>query len=160
MAQRNIDVWGAVAAALGAALTGGALLIAALTYQRQIRDRHAELEGKRREQAEAVTVKIGNYVPAVRNFGENPEERRHLTVRNDGKLPIFNVTLVVIDKDRNESYQRHFHAIAPDSLEGSVQPTDKVNGVYATFTDTAGTRWKRWHNGDLVEIPHYPKPDE
>lgn len=152
--------WGAIAAALGAALTGGALLIAALTYQRQVRDRHAELEGKRREQAEAITVEIAPYQPPVRNLGQDPADSLAIAIRNDSKLAIFGIALVVVDKERREPDQRLYDSIAPGRYKHFVQPTTKVGGAYAMFTDAAGTRWKRWHNGELMEIPHYPKPDE
>lgn len=158
--------WGAVAAALGAALTGGALLIAALTYQRQIRDRHAELEDKRREeekkrreQAEAVTVTINPYKPIAVNM-QRQRERLNILARNDGKLAVYGVTLVAIDKDGKETKQRFFNSILPDAPRGFLHEADSVGGAYTTFTDTAGARWKRWHNGELKEIPEYPKPDE
>ncbi|MEV7572636.1 hypothetical protein AB0P28_05975 [Pseudarthrobacter sp. NPDC089323] len=152
--------WGAVAAGLGAALTGGALLIAALTYQRQIRDRHAELEGKRREQAEAVTVEIGPSQPQGKNFGEDPKDNLIIAIRNDSQLAIFGIALVVVDKNRKEPDQRLYDSISPGRYKRFIQPASRVDGAYAMFTDTAGTRWKRWHNGELTEIPHYPKPDE
>lgn len=159
--------WGAVATALGAILTGGALLIAALTYQRQIHDKHVELEDKRREelkkrreQAEGVTVRIAKYKPVVVNMGERPPERRNIIVRNDGKLAVFAVSVVVLNKERKEADQRYFHSILSSNEERFLCPADETDGVYTTFTDAAGVRWKRWHNGDLDEISHYPKPGE
>ncbi|MFB9654559.1 hypothetical protein [Pseudarthrobacter oxydans] len=152
--------WGAVAAGLGAAVTGGALLVAALTYQRQVADIHAELESKRREQAEAVTVEIAPYEPAARNFGEDRGDKLSIAIRNDSKLAIFGIALVVVDKNRKEPDQRLYDSIAPGRYKHFVQPKERVGGAYAMFTDTAGVRWKRWHNGELMEIPHYLKPDE
>lgn len=155
--------WGAVAAALGAAVTGGALLIAALTYQRQIRDKHAELEDKRREdekkrreQAEAVTVRIGASTTGQIDVAEDSVERLWIEIRNDGKLAIFGVALVLITKERREGHQELYSTILPGESEGWLNTASVVGGAYATFTDGAGTRWKRWHNGDLEEIAHYP----
>ncbi|TDK27902.1 hypothetical protein E2F48_01955 [Arthrobacter crusticola] len=152
--------WGAVATALGAALTGGALLIAALTYQRQVRDRHAELESKRRAQAEAVTVRIVPFKPAYVAPGTNPPDRVQIEVRNDGELAVFGIAAVVLDRTRREVGQKYFQSILPHTFDSFRHLADKVDGAYATFTDSAGTRWKRWHNGDLEEIAHYPRPDE
>ncbi|MHA7209675.1 hypothetical protein [Arthrobacter sp. MDT1-65] len=152
-------VWGAVAAALGALLTGGALLIAALTYQRQVRDRHSELESRRRAQAEAVTVRIIPYKPVAQLSISTPD-RVQIEIRNDGALAIFGVAAVVIDRTRIEAGQEYFHSIPPHDFGSFRHPADGVDGAYAIFTDSAGTRWKRWHNGELKEVSHYPKPDE
>lgn len=160
--------WGAVAAALGAALTGGALLIAALTYQRQIRDRHAESEDKRRyeekkrrQQAEAVTVNIEKYLPRRLNLADDPEERLSVEIRNDSLLAIYGVALIVTQKgNKKDTAQQLYMSILPSEPKNFIHPERLLGGAYAMFTDTAGVRWKRWHNGDLMEIPHYPKPDE
>lgn len=152
---------------LSAVVTGGALMIAALTYQRQIRDRHAELEDRRREdekmrkaQAQAVTVRIAPYKPPVVNFGQNPNERRQILVRNDGNLAIFGVTLAVTGKDGEDARRRYWKSILPAGMGDFLHPTEEIGMAYATFADSAGTRWKRWDDGRLQEIPPDPKPDE
>jgi len=157
---------GGIGSVLSAVVTGGALLIAALTYRRQIRDRHEELLDKRRaaakarrEQAEAVTVIIEKNYPGV-IFLEGDRNTLWAGVRNVGKLPIFGVTFVLVDKARQEARQEYYSMMSPGDTKGLWTEPVLIDGAYATFTDSAGVRWKRWHNGELVEIPLYPKADE
>lgn len=145
----------------GAVVTGAALLIAALTYRGQVRDKHAELEDKRRgeekkrrEHAEATTVIIGPLKTG--DLFQSGDKNRRIEVRNDGERAVFGVALVLIGKDRKEIYQEYYESIPPKSSRGFARPTQIISGAYAMFADTANARWKRWHNGDLIEIPHYP----
>lgn len=105
-------------------------------------------------------MRVARYKPPVANFGQNPNDRRHIIVRNDGNLGIFGVTLVVIGKDGEKARRQYWKSILPDGWEGFLHPTEEVGSAYATFADTSGTRWQRWDDGKLNEIFPEPKPDE
>ncbi|WP_224025834.1 hypothetical protein [Arthrobacter sp. NicSoilC5] len=142
-----------------AIVTGAAALIAALTYFRQVSDKHAEDVKRRRQQAETVTVNITRYLPLRVDPRYEPEERLNIQVRNDGTLAIFNVALVTTQKGNGrDGKQQLYTSVLAGESESFLEFEQQMGGAYATFTDTAGVRWKRWHNGELEEIPHYPKP--
>lgn len=140
--------WGAVAAALGALLTAGALLIAALSYRKQVADRH---------KAQAVGVTVGSrteVTPAVSARktinGYFPDNKKHFYfVRNDSQLPIYRVELTVGESDDLKSSSRE--VLAPgdeESFEVSFAPFP----AYARFTDSSGVTWRRDSSGRLTEL--------
>lgn len=153
--------WSAVATAVGALLTGGALVYAARTYERQRKDRQEELVEKRQAAAEAVTVdiddvKFAGVINAALGVANERSREKRIEVRNDGDRAVFGIALVLLNKDLKEVYQEPYPSVPPKDARGFSRPSTIVGAAYATFTDGAGVRWKRWHNGDLIEIPHYP----
>jgi hypothetical protein len=135
------DWLSAIGTILGAVLTGGALLLAALTYQRQVTDRHEQAIKEKREQASYVAVVIEpNYLQT---------DSQSIVLINDSGRPIFGVILVLVDKRGKEPYQEMRHAVATGQRMGFVRDTRVIGGAYADFTDSAGNKWRRWFNGDL-----------
>lgn len=140
----------AVATTIGAALTAGALLIAASTYKHQVeekisaaQDRRERESRERKRQAASVTVTIR---PKVK------EEATHLiAVRNDSDFPIRTVYLAAVDANRKAVEQDVFPSIAPGTQEGFSVPGYLVHNAWANFTDANGVRWRCWFNGDLEE---------
>ncbi|MFF1880573.1 hypothetical protein ACFVVC_03775 [Pseudarthrobacter sp. NPDC058196] len=140
--------WGAVATAIGSLLTAGALLIAALSYRKQVADRH---------KAQAVSVTVGSrteVTPAVSArravSGYFPTNEKHFYfVRNDSQLPIYRVELRVGESDDLKSSTRE--VLAPgdeESFEVSFAPFP----AYARFTDSSGVTWTRDSSGKLTEL--------
>jgi len=141
--DKTSDWISAFATAFGAALTGGALLVAALTYRHQVDEKIRLAEDNRKAQARAVSVSLkktpGN------------EKMLQLRVANNSTLPINSVFLVLVDKQRKESYQEPYHLMVPGSEEGFDRPASVVGAAFANFIDADGRRWRSWFNGDLEE---------
>lgn len=148
--DKTSDWISAFGTVFGAALTGGALMVAAFTYKHQIDERarvaedrrQQELE-KRSEQAKSVTVSIT----------EKPHDNKTLEIRviNGSTKTIKSVFLVLVDKRRGEPFQQPYYTLAPGAREGFDRPASIVGGAYATFIDADGRRWRSWFNGDLEE---------
>lgn len=127
---------GAIATALGAILTAGAVLVAALSYRKQVADRHQELLDKYEAQSIAITV---GYEP-------HPDFTTKYVyfVENGSDAGIYNVRLYAVN-DKEEP-----------SLGADVIPAGKrlqFDMPYlryvaaAEFDDSAGVRWLRDSKG-------------
>jgi len=140
--------WGALATAAGAVLTGGALLIAALTYRRQVADRHRELKDKREEQAGKIIVRV------VRQ--ENGQAL--VDLKNPTSLPIFKLNLFAIGADgKVVDGQPLSKEVVVGDYEGHLfGDWCRVHSAYAEFTDSGGVAWIRTSKGTLVEIGKEP----
>lgn len=140
--------WGAVATAIGAIVTAGALLIAALTYRKQVEDRH---------KAQAVGVTVGSRTvkqPAVKarvtiNDYFPDREKHFYFVRNDSQLPIYAVDLVVGEADDLKTSMR---AVLAPGDEEAIEVSLAIFTAFAQFTDSSGVAWKRDSSGRLTEI--------
>lgn len=142
--QPSVTEWiSALGTVAGAALTGGALLVAALTYRKQVADQHQEAKERHRAQAAAVTVEI--------TASESKSNFVDIVLRNGSSLPIFGAVLVCLDKKRGELGQKFFDTHAAGRTDGFERPARLVGSAYAEFTDQSGAKWKRWFNGDLEE---------
>ncbi|MFF2840523.1 hypothetical protein [Paenarthrobacter sp. NPDC057981] len=78
----------AIGQAAGALLTGGAVIYAARTYSKQRRDRHEEVEQKRKEQAGKIIVRVERGLP---------DNKTLVNLTNPTNLPIFKMNLYTID---------------------------------------------------------------
>jgi hypothetical protein len=144
--QPSVTDWmSAFGTVAGAALTGGALLLAALTYRKQVEDQHQDALERYRAQAAAVTVEITDS-QSKSNFVD-------IALRNGSSLPIFGAVLICVDKKRNDIGQKFFNTLAAGQSDGLERSAKIVGAAYAVFTDQSGARWKRWFNGDLEELP-------
>lgn len=130
------DWIGAIATAAGAVGAVGALWVGAVTLRRQINDQH-------RGQARAVTVKI-YHTPDANGLTS-------VEIRNDSSLPIYGVVLVATNKKGEVIGQEFEHAMPAGTPKSYDMPSELVGSAYALFQDSAGTKWKRWFNGDLEE---------
>lgn len=132
----------AVGTAVGAVLTGGALLIAAFTFDRQAKDQH-------RAQASTVTVTVS------KNGGLFNDHVVKASLA--GALPIYNVELVSLDHQGRQVDRRVKHVVVRDTGDGYLEGNLELHEAYVTFTDSAGTRWTRWSKGKLIEVGPEPK---
>ena len=139
--------WGAIAGAIGAIGTAGALWLGAITFRRQVRDQH-------RAQAAAVTLAI------TKTSGRGTWAG---LVRNDSLLPIFDLALVGVDANGNDvDASRHERPYLPgttaqnaNSYGGILQKTSLKQASYVCFTDAAGNKWKRLGSAVLEEVKEY-----
>lgn len=134
--------WGAFATALGAALTAGALLIAALTFRRQVADRRRELRRERRAHANCVSI--------IRSKVPNEDNSRDIEVRNDSSTPISWVRMFSIHGDV---------VSAPDNAPTILPPggqfkwkAPKAAGAWVEFYDVWEQKWRRRDDGRLQEL--------
>ncbi|WP_026536962.1 hypothetical protein [Arthrobacter sp. 9MFCol3.1] len=135
--------WGVVATALGVVLTGGALLVAALTYSRQVADKHRELEEKRREQAGKVIVRVERQL----------DGKTLVDLKNPTNLPIFKLNLYTIGDDGLVvDRQPLSQEVVVGDYDGHLfDSCCQVHSAYAEFTDSGGVAWTRTSKGTLVE---------
>lgn len=135
--DKTSDWISAFGTAFGAALTGGALLIAAFTFRRQVEDQH-------RAQAAGVSVRVMAPV--------NEPYKRDILVRNDSLLPISEVRLVAVGKSETPKNNAP-RVLAPrGDIPWELATTYASSGAYVEFLDAAGTRWRRDSDGSLQEI--------
>lgn len=140
--------WGAIAAAIGALVTAGALLIAALSYRKQVEDRHKAQAvgvtvGSRTEKQPAVKARV-----AIKDYFPDREKYIYF-VHNGSQLPIYRVELVVQDTHSQGSYRDVLAPGAENTLELEFAPLP----AFVRFTDSSGVAWKRESFGRLTEIP-------
>lgn len=132
---------GAIATALGAILTAGAVLVAALSYRKQVADKHQELLDKYEAQSIAVTV----------GYELHPDFTTKYVyfVENGSDAGIYKVRLYAVN------------AKEEPSLEADVIPAGKrlqFDMPYlrylaaAEFDDSAGVRWLRDSRGRREQI--------
>ncbi|MFF2712647.1 hypothetical protein [Paenarthrobacter sp. NPDC058040] len=140
---------GAVATTVGALLTGGALLIAALTYRRQVADKHREAKDKREEQAGKIIVRV------VRRMNG----QSLVDLKNPTSLPIFKLNLYAIDEDGKViDAQPLSKEVVVGDYEGHLfDDWCRVQSAYAEFTDSGGVAWIRTSKGTLVEKGKEPE---
>jgi hypothetical protein len=134
------DWLGAVGTVVGAFLTGGALLVAALSYRKQVADRHQELVDQHRAQAIAVTV----------GYEKHPDFNNKFIyfVHNGSNAGIYNVRLFAVN-DKEE----------PSNAADVVPPGKRLDfdmpylryTAAAEFEDSAGVSWLRDSRGLLEE---------
>jgi hypothetical protein len=144
--------WGAVATAVGAVLTGGALLIAALTYSRQVADKHQELEDRRKEEARKRKEQADKVIVRVERGGL-PNGQTLVDLKNPTNLPIFKMNLYTIN-DEGQVIDRQplsQEVVVGDYPGHHFEQSDRVHSAYAEFTDSAGVAWIRTSKGTLVE---------
>ncbi|MDQ0078230.1 hypothetical protein [Arthrobacter oryzae] len=148
--DKTSDWISAFGTAGGAVITGGAALIAALTYQHQVEEKIRAAANKRRAdfdarraQAKSVTVSII----------EKPDAPKTMQIRvaNGSSQAINSVFLVLVDKQRKEPFQKPYYLIPPGTEQGFDRDERIVGAAYANFTDANGVRWRSWFNGDLEE---------
>jgi len=134
--------WGAIGTAFGALLTGGAVIYAARTYEKQREDRHAELLERRRAQASAVTLSITN------NNGS-----QWCKVRNDSALPIFAMNVVEEDASLTDPVRHYLQPILSSNrpFEQVLNDASVEELTFVEFKDAAGVEWKRYGDGRLIE---------
>lgn len=146
--------WSAIATAVGAVLTAGALLVAAMSYRKQVADRHQELINQHKAQAVSVTVgSRTEIIPAVKartsisNYFSDKEKHTYF-VRNGSQLPIYRVDLVVGETDAVGS----FPDVLPPGEETSCEASSASLPAFVHFTDSSGVAWKRTRSGELSEL--------
>ncbi|MFE4080332.1 hypothetical protein [Paenarthrobacter sp. YIM B13468] len=141
--DKTSDWISAFGTAFGAALTGGALLVAAFTYRHQVDERIRIAADNRKAQARAVSVSIRKK-PGY-------DKMLQIQVLNNSNLSINSVFLILLDKKRRECHQETYHLMVPGSEEGFDRDERIVGAAYANFIDADGRRWRSWFNGDLEE---------
>lgn len=153
--------WGAVATAIGAVMTGGALLVAAFTYKHQVdeknraaHDRRLQELSKRSEQARAVKL-IAKSRPGWPNQWK-------VTVRNDSRLPIDGTRLRIVASWGVRPTTYELGAMAANG--GEINQTlefDNLNDSFLFFMDSNGIAWRRYFVGELVEqLPSWGMVDD
>jgi hypothetical protein len=149
--DKTSDWISAFGTVFGAVITGGALLVAALTFRKQVADRHQELEDKRqegerkrREQADKVIVRV------IRG---NLDNRVMVDLINSTNLPIYGMKLYVIDDDGQVIDRQPLvqDVVAGDYPGHFFEQGNRVHSAYAEFTDSGGVTWIRTSKGTLVE---------
>ncbi|WP_285250221.1 hypothetical protein [Pseudarthrobacter sp. fls2-241-R2A-168] len=133
--------WGAIAGAIGALGTAGALWLGAITFTRQVNDQH-------RAQAATVTVHVG--------IKAGIDDNHTVEITTGSKLPIYNMELVCIGSEGDvlEVFRKH---VVTDRFGQYLDEALPLHQARATFTDSAGVRWERWSKGKLIELG--PEPE-
>lgn len=138
----NAAEWlGAAGTLIAALLTGGALIVAALSYRKQVADRHQELMDKHEAAAIAVTV----------GYEKHPDfnERYLYFVHNGGSAGIYNVRLFAVNDKQQPSHEAD--VIPPDGRIDFEMPRLHYLAA-AEFDDSAGVRWLRDSKGLREQI--------
>ena len=156
LAQSDIQ-WGDVPAWVGAGLTGGALLIAALAYRREIADRHAAREAERRAQARLVTVRVDRvrYEQVGANvLSSHPGPHVAYSLRNGSDEPVRDLHVrAVVDPGGPALEILYATTLDPGDHEHiadlAAPPQLRPPRVEATFTDAAGAHWMIDSDGRL-----------
>lgn len=141
----------AVGQAAGALLTGGAVIYAARTYDKQRQDKHDELEDrrqeeerKRKEQTDKIIVRVERGLPDGKTL---------VDVKNSTNLPIFKMNLYAINVDGRviDAQPLSQEVVVGDYPGHQFENWANVHSAYAEFTDSAGVAWIRTSKGTLVE---------
>lgn len=148
----SVTDWiGAVGTAFGAALTGGALLIAAFTYQHQVDEKNRQALDARSAQARKVTLT------------HSPRAGWHeleVSLRNDSDLPIREVNVVSVNADSVETKRHQPGTIDPKKASRDVVPLPATGHSYASFKDSDDRNWKLYFDGRLEEqVPSTVRAD-
>jgi hypothetical protein len=128
----------AIGSAVGAIGTAGALWLGAITFRRQVRDQH-------RAQASAISV-------AIDAHENGNSDRVRVEIRNDSPLPIYGVILVAKRQNGADLGQELTYAMPTKDIVAFH--CDYIHGMmaYADFTDSAGSKWRRYFTGELEEL--------
>lgn len=135
----------------GAALTGGALLIAAFTYKHQVDERNrAAEEGrrlalrKRSEQARAIKL--------IAESRAGWTDQWDCTVRNDSPVAIDAAGLLITESAGGEPTWHRMGAIkASGGQKHQTIELQDFSESYLTFLDADGILWRRYFDGRLEE---------
>ncbi|SDP33882.1 hypothetical protein SAMN04487914_108124 [Arthrobacter sp. ok909] len=127
--------WAAIAAAVGAIGTVGALWVGALTLRRQVNDQH-------RQQASAVTVGSQPFKRPMH------EDRYRCFIMNNSSSPIYNVVLNAQLADQH--FRDHTEVLEPKGVLQIIVDKTENRRVIARFTDSAGNFWLRDNEGNLM----------
>lgn len=128
----------AIFTALGSVATAGALWLGAVTFRRQVQDQH-------RAQASAVIVRV-----ITQNvFGAN---RSMAEVRNGSSLPIYDVDFEVLDQEFEVIHEVSEDVVVANGLLRKFFPRELARYAHVDFRDSAGTTWRRYANGSLIEV--------
>ncbi|MDI3241541.1 hypothetical protein QK292_08170 [Arthrobacter sp. AL08] len=132
--------WGAIAGAIGAIGTAGALWLGAITFRRQVNDQH-------RAQAAAVTLHVAL---------EGGLDNSHVVqVASSNNLPIYNMELVCLDSEGGQ-LDRFVKHVVTREFSQYLDDALPLHEAFVTFTDSSGVRWQRWSKGKLIELGREP----
>jgi hypothetical protein len=148
--DKTSDWISAFGTAFGAALTGGALLVAAFTYKHQVDEKNrAEADKRQRAQDER-----SEHARAIK-LNKTPNNEYHDTwdyvVRNDSDIPVDGVDLLAFDAVTAEAT---LHQIGTVKAKGQVTKAAHLPDLstsYLRFQDKDGRNWRRYLDGRLEE---------
>jgi hypothetical protein len=132
--------WGAVAGAIGAIGTTGALWLGAITFRRQVNDQH-------RAQASAVTVHV--------SLQGGLDNSHVVQVAISNNLPIYNMELLCLDY-KGVQLERFVKHVVTRDFSQYIDDALPLHEAFVTFTDSSGVRWQRWSKGKLIEVGREP----
>lgn len=154
MAERNLDVWGAVAGGLGAIGTAGALLVAAFSFRHQVEARNREAEDRRQQAADKRREKARAVRAAVSERDDEPGAfSYYCDLKNFGDLPVTDVQVVSIDSAGEEVARRLVGLLIPARPERVIMrggPVDPSKS-FVSFRDTERISWKLYFDDRLEE---------
>lgn len=141
--DKTSDWISAFGTAFGAAVTAGALLVAAFTYKHQVDERIRVAQDERSRHARLI--KLNN--TASNEF----HDQWDYVVRNDSDIPVDGVDLLVFDA---ASGGPTLHQIG--TVNGKDQATKAVylpdmTTSYLRFQDKDGRNWRRYFDNRLEE---------
>ncbi|MDQ0672974.1 hypothetical protein QFZ36_000535 [Pseudarthrobacter siccitolerans] len=149
--DKTSDWISAFGTAFGAALTGGAVLFAAFTYQHQV-DEKNRVQADERQRAlderseHARAIKLNN----------TPSNEYHDTwdyvVRNDSDIPVDGVDILSFDRMAGEATLHQIGTVNPteQSRPKAVYLPD-MTASYLRFQDKNGRNWRKYFDGRLEE---------
>lgn len=143
--------WGAVATGLGAFLTGGALIVAALSYRHQVEERvrvseqHRQAADDKKEASKRTRRRQARNVSMVRRG-------QLLELRNGSRQPISNLQLLCLDRNDQILMKQVVYALLPGQVFSLDVRSSALEKAWAQFTDAAGVVWRMNLNGDLEEV--------
>lgn len=137
--------WGAVAAAIGAVMTGGALLVAAFTYRHQVEQKSREVEDKRRAQARTVRISVS------RHATPGGKDQLACDLKNFGILPVSGLNVVAVDAEGQEVRRHLVELLLPEIAIRRTVPLSATASSYVSFRDTEGLSWKLYFDDRLEE---------
>lgn len=158
--DKTSDWISAFGTAFGAALTGGALLIAAFTYKHQVDERNrVEAERRRKEwdersaEARGVTISFEE---------QSAKGQMECVVHNGGDVPVDTVMLVFDYMEaRNSVWEvRSVGPLGPKTDSNPVTvPAPTTADSYCSFRDTKDMTWRLYFDGRLEEqVPDKTSP--
>jgi hypothetical protein len=143
--------WGAVATAIGAALTGGALLFAAYTYRHQVEEKTRAAQDRRDNEAKARRAQAAG-VSVLTEPSPTHTNSVVMKAYNGSDLPISNVMLTCVDKQGRVMGQELKQVVAAGAAAELERPSSVVDRVVARFTDAEGRVWRSYVNGEFKEV--------
>lgn len=148
--DKTSDWISAFGTAFGAALTGGALLIAALTYSRQVADKHRQQAEQHQAQAAAVLL--------ILHKGTMLDGKSAAIVTNRSTLPVYKMELFCRDPEGRvlEDGRPYVSPVFVNEFPAYFDEGVPLYDAYVDFTDQATNRWRRWSDGRLEELHKAP----